>query len=49
MTAGMRDSFGIVWFSGGSGEMPGEKRKHYKPSMKELEARRWGSVCSPFS
>jgi len=43
--AGMRDSFGIVQLSG----KPGEKRKHCKISRTELEARRWESVCFPFS
>jgi len=42
--AGMRDSFGIVQLSG----KPGEKRKHCKTSVKELEARRWESVCFSF-
>jgi len=36
----MRDSFGIVQLSGKPGEKPGEKRKHSKASMKELEAQR---------
>jgi len=39
--AGMPDSFGIVQLSG----KPGEKRKHCKASVKELEARR-GKVLS---
>jgi len=39
--AGMRDSFGIVQLPG----KPGEKRKYYKISRKEPEARRWESVC----
>ena len=34
--AGMRGSFGIAQLSG----KPGEKRKHCKASVKELEARR---------
>jgi len=45
VNAGMRDSFGIVQLS----EKPGEKRKYCKISRKELEARRWESVCFPFS
>ena len=47
--AGMRDSFGIVQLSGKPGEKPGEKRKHCKAWVKELEARRWESVYFPFS
>ena len=43
--AGMRDSFGMVRLSG----RPGEKQKYYKISRKELEARRWESVCFLFS
>ena len=38
---GMRDSFGIVQLSGKLGEKPGEKWKHCKASVRELEARRW--------
>ena len=41
--AGMRDSFGIAQLSG----KPGEERKYCKISRKELEARRWESVCFP--
>jgi len=41
--AEMRDSFEIVQLSG---EKPGEKRKHSKASVRELEARRqWESLC----
>jgi len=47
--AGMRDSFRIVQLSGKPGEKPGEKRKHCKASVKELEVRRWEGVCFPFS
>jgi len=43
--AGMRDSFEIMQLSG----KPGEKRKYCKITRKELEARRWESVCFPFS
>jgi len=43
--AGMRDSFGILQLSGKSEE----KRKYCKISRKELEARRWESVCFLFS
>jgi len=39
----MRDSFGILQFSG----KPGEKRKRRKASRNGLEARRWESVCFP--
>ena len=42
---GMRDSFGIAQLSG----KPGEKRKYWKMSRKELEARRWESACFLFS
>jgi len=42
---GMRDSFGIAQLSGN----PGEKRRHCKASVRELEARRWESACFPFS
>jgi len=39
--AGMRDSYGIMQLSG----KPGEKRKHSKASMRELEARQqWKSL-----
>jgi len=47
--AGMRDSFGIVQLSGKSGERPGEKWKHCKASMGELEARWRESGCFSFS
>ena len=51
--AGMRDSFGIMQLSGKPGEKPGEKRKHFKASMRELEAwRQWDglfSFCQPGS
>ena len=47
--AEMRDSFGIVQLSGKPGEDTGEKRKHCKASVRELEARRWESFCFPFS
>jgi len=51
--AEMRDSFGIVQLSGKPGEKPGEKRKHGKASVSELEARRqWESLfslCQPGS
>ena len=40
----MRDSFGIVQLSG----MPGEKWKHSKASMRELEARRQWESLFPF-
>jgi len=43
--AGMCDSFGVVQLSG----KPGEKRKYCKISRKEPKARRWESVCFPFS
>jgi len=43
--AGMRDSFGIAELSG----KPGEKRKYYRISRKELEAGRWESTCFTFS
>jgi len=49
VNAGIRDSFGILQLSGKPGEKPGEKRKHYKASVRELEARRWESVRFPFS
>jgi len=39
--AGMGDSFGMVQISG----KPGENRKYCKISRKELEVRRWESVC----
>jgi len=49
----MRDSFGIVQLSGKPGEKPGEKRKHGKASVSELEARgQWESLfsfCQPGS
>jgi len=47
--AGMRDSFGIAQLSGKPGEKPGEKRKHCKASVRDLEARRWESFCFSFS
>jgi len=46
--AGMRDNFGIVQLSGKPGERPGEKRKHYEASVKELEARRWEKCLFSF-
>ena len=42
--AGMRYSFGIVQLSG----KPGGNQKYRKTGRKELEARRWESVCFPF-
>ena len=42
--AGMRDSFGIVQFSGKPGEKPGEQRKHCEASVRGGK-----SVCFPFS
>ena len=41
--AGVHNSFEIVELS----RKPGEKRKYCKMSQKELEARRWESVCFP--
>jgi len=38
---GVRDSFGIAQLS----RRLGEKRKYCKVSLKELEARKWESVC----
>jgi len=42
---GMRDSFGIVQIPG----KLGEKREYCMINRKELAARRWESVCFPFS
>ena len=47
--SGMRDCFGIMQISGKPGEKPGDKRKYCKARVRELEARRWDSVCFPFS
>ena len=47
---GMGDSFGIVQFSGGSREESLEKSgSTVRPTVRELEAWRWESVCFSFS
>jgi len=42
----MRGSFRMVQLSGKPAENPGEKRKHCKASVKDLEARRWECLFS---
>ena len=45
--AEMCDNFGIVQLSGEPRDRPGEKRKHGKASVRELEAwRQWDSLFS---